>query len=285
MKLHVIETGNFKLDGGAMFGVVPKVMWNKLNPSDENNLCTWSMRCLLLETADRKILFDTGMGEKQDAKFKSHFHPHGESDLFSSLSNIGLSPEDITDVFITHFHFDHVGGAITKDSEGNLSPAFSKAKYWTTEKHYNWAMSPNARERASFLKENFVPLKEAGVLHYISDEQFGDWIEGIKIFHSYGHTEDMIIPIIPLPNGGKLVYCADLLPSQFHIGMPYVMSYDIRPLQTLKEKKVFLDYCHENNASFFFEHDPIAECGTLTINEKGRYAIEKTIDLKDLLAT
>jgi len=283
MKLSIIDTGYFKLDGGAMFGVVPKTLWNKQNPADENNLCTWSMRCLLIEKGDRKILIDTGIGFKQDEKFMSHFEPHGEDTLQSSLANKGLTLEDITDVLLTHLHFDHVGGAVTKDEEGNLLPYFPKATYWTNKKHFDWAYTPNFREKASFLKENFVPLADHGVLQYIDTEDGIEWLSGIRLYFSYGHTEAMMIPHIELPNGNTIIFCADQMPSSFHIRMPYVMSYDIRPLITIEERKWLYDKALDKNYYLFFEHDPVNAVGQLIKNEKGRFAINTDIVWEGIL--
>jgi glyoxylase-like metal-dependent hydrolase (beta-lactamase superfamily II) len=282
MKLHSIETGKFKLDGGAMFGVVPRQLWSSLNPPDENNMCTWSMRCLMIETDHRLILIDTGMGNKQDEKFRSHFQPHGEHDLIASIRDKGFEPEDITDVLITHFHFDHVGGAVSKNEKGDLLPAFPKATYWTSSEHYHWALDPNFREKASFLKENFVPLKENGVLKFVEVKQDIDWLEGIKLKFMFGHTEAMIVPVIHLGNGTKLAYMADLLPSTGHIRMPYVMSYDIRPLQTLKEKEAFFKEAIEEDFYLFLEHDPIHELCKIQRNEKGRFELEGTYGLQEI---
>lgn len=278
MKLSIIETGLFKLDGGAMFGVVPRTLWAKQNPPDEKNLCTWSMRCLLIETDDRKILIDTGIGNKQDERFMSHFEPHGNDSLKLSLSNKGLTPADITDVLITHFHFDHVGGAVMRDNNGDLLPYFPNAKYWTNQDHYDWAYTPNYREKASFLKENFVPLKDHSVLNYIPVEQGIEWLPGINIHFSFGHTEAMMIPHIQLPNGNVVVFCADQMPSSFHVRMPYVMAYDIRPLVTIEERKWLYDIALKDNYYLFFEHDPKHICGQLIKNEKGRFAINTNVD-------
>ncbi|MFZ1580812.1 MAG: MBL fold metallo-hydrolase, partial [Saprospiraceae bacterium] len=238
MKLHVLETGKFKLDGGAMFGVVPKRMWQKMHPADDDNLCTWQMRCLLVEDGNRKILIDTGVGSKQDDRFRSHFYPHDDIDFTESLAKIGLTTEDITDVFLTHFHFDHVGGALKRDAQGAIVPVFPNATYWSNEVHYNWALNPNAREAASFLKENFVPMRDQGILQMIDVQEGIKFSENISLSFVYGHTEAMMLPYISLPSGNTLIYCADLIPSHHHIQMPYVMAYDLRPLETMKEKKV-----------------------------------------------
>jgi len=284
MKFHSIETGKFKLDGGAMFGVVPRQLWSKLNPPDENNMCTWSMRCLLVESGGRKILIDTGMGNKQDERFRSHFEPHGEDDLIQSIKRKGFSAEDITDVLITHFHFDHVGGAVKKDKKGKLIPTFPNATYWSSDAHFDWAMDPNFRERASFLKENFQPLRDSGVMNFIDVEQDLEWIEGIKLKFMFGHTEAMMLPVFPLGESKKLVYMADLLPSTAHIRMPYVMSYDIRPLQTLKEKREFFEEAIDEDYFLFLEHDPFNELCRIEKNEKGRFALKETLSLKELHA-
>ncbi len=282
MKLSVINSGLFKLDGGAMFGVVPKQIWKNLNPPDERNLCTWTMRCLLIEVDDKKILVDTGMGDKQDDKFRSHFEPHGPDSLLGSLSKKGYQPEDITDVFLTHLHFDHCGGAVKKDDSGALIPTFPNATYWSNKTHYEWALNPNERERASFLKENFVPLKEAGVLKFVEEKEGIELWKGIKVKFVFGHTEAMMPLEINYKNR-KIIYCADLMPSSYHIGMPYVMSYDIRPLETLKEKELLLENAVSNNDILFFEHDAKFECGTVLKNEKGRIVLNETFHLEDIL--
>lgn len=270
MKISSVNTGFFKLDGGAMFGVVPKVMWQKLNPPDENNMCTWAMRCLLIQKEGKNILVDTGIGNKQDARFRSHFHPHGEENLIDSLAQKGLNPNDITDILFTHLHFDHSGGAVSKDEEGNFIPTFPKATYWTTQDHWEWAMNPNPREKASYLKENFVPLMDNGLIQFIDFEGKNEkeW-EGIQLRKLYGHTEGMMMLMIPY-NASKLVYCADLIPSMHHISLPYVMSYDLRPLETMKEKKKLLEEAVNNDWKLFFEHDPVNESCSLIRNEKGR---------------
>jgi glyoxylase-like metal-dependent hydrolase (beta-lactamase superfamily II) len=279
--LHSIIAGSFKLDGGAMFGVVPKVLWSKLNPPDENNLCTWALRCLLIDTGTRRILIDTGIGTKQDEKFMSHFKPSGHS-LHESLREKGFSSDDITDVFLTHLHFDHCGGALERDEDGKIVPAFANATYWTCKSHLEWALNPNARERASFLKENIVPLQEHGKLEFVPEGQGVEWMDGIHIRFGYGHTHAMMIPEISF-NGKTVVFCADLLPSSFHIGMPYVMSYDVQPLITLQEKEAFFADCLAKDAILFLEHDPIHECLTLTQDDRGRYVADKFFTLEDIL--
>lgn len=281
MKISTIETGFLKLDGGAMFGIVPKRLWQKLNPPDENNLCTWAMRCLLVETGDRKILIDTGIGDKQDAKFRAHFEPFGEKTLLMSLAEKGLQPEEITDVFLTHLHFDHVGGAVKYDTNYNLVPTFPNATYWSNERHWNWAMQPNEREKASFLKENFVPLREAGVVQFIDVQQDDlEWLPGFRIRFVYGHTEAMMVPILEV-NNQTFIYCADIMPSQYHIGMPYVMSYDVRPLITLEEKERILTEAVNYSQMLVFEHDPTTARATLKQDERGRIVVENLYpDLK-----
>ena len=281
MKIVVIDTGFFKLDGVAMFGVVPKQMWKKLNPPDENNMCSWSMRCLLVEHEGRVILFDTGMGDKQDEKFRRHFEPHGDSNLDKSLNSAGYSREDITDVFITHFHFDHVGGAVIRNENSQLLPRFPNAIYWTNELHYQWAYEANARERASFLKENFIPLKDQGVLKYIDVEDGVKFMDRITVDFYYGHTEAMMVPTIQLDTGKKLVFTADLLPSAHHVRMPYVMAYDVRPLETLRDKERFYEKALNSEYYILFEHDKDSKLGQLTKNDRGRYTI-KQATMEDL---
>lgn len=282
MQVKLIDTGYFKLDGGAMFGVVPKTLWQRLNPPDEKNLCTWAMRCLLIQDGERNILIDTGIGDKQGDKFRSHFEPHGEASLLGSLRKQGLAPEDITDVLLTHLHFDHVGGAVRYDSKGNLVPTFPNATYWSNEQHYNWAYEPNPREKASYLHENFVPLKKAGQLQFL-DVQKDDlpWLPGIRLRYVYGHTEAMMVPIIT-HNGQTLVYCADVIPSSFHIGMPYVMSYDLRPLHTMEEKARILQAAEEEGHYLLFEHDPATSCLNVHKDERGRIVPKEGIDVESV---
>ena len=250
-----------------MFGVVPKTIWDKTNPADENNLCTWAMRCLLVEDGDKLILIDTGIGNKQDARFFSHYYLHGDASLDSSLAAKGFHADDITDVFLTHLHFDHVGGAVKREND-TLVPAFKNATYWSNEQHWDWAVNPNEREKASFLKENILPIQQSGQLKFIGTE---DGLEFTRDFHLrfvFGHTDAMMLPLINY-NGKKILYMADLLPSVGHLPLPYVMAYDMFPLKTLYEKKIFLNEALENEYILYFEHDPVNECCTLQQTEKG----------------
>jgi glyoxylase-like metal-dependent hydrolase (beta-lactamase superfamily II) len=279
MKLHTIDTGYFKLDGGAMFGVVPKAMWQKLNPPDENNLCTWAMRCLLVEDGDRLILIDNGIGNKQDAKFLSHYHLHGDNTLDTSLAKAGFTRSDITDVFLTHLHFDHCGGSIERVN-GNLQPAFSNAVYWSNTQHWKWATEPNDREKASFLKENILPIESSGQLKFVIPEDKSVFTETISVRLFYGHTDAMMLPQIKYKDQ-TIVFMADLLPGIAHLPLPYVMAYDMFPLKTLGEKKRFLEEAVENNYILFFEHDPQTECCTLKRTEKGVRENQKLL-IKDI---
>ena len=275
MQLYTIETGFFKLDGGAMFGVVPKSIWNKLNPADENNLCTWALRCLLVKDDGRLILIDTGIGDKQDAKFFGHYHLHGQHSLDGSLAAHGFHRDDITDVFLTHLHFDHCGGSIIREGE-NLVPAFKNATYWSNEKHWEWAVSPNDREKASFLKDNIIPIQKSGQLKFVGQPKHQDvdalllasFADNFDVRFTCGHTESMMLPQITYKNR-TIVFMADLLPSAGHIPLPYVMAYDMFPLTTLGEKKSFLTEAAEKNYVLFFEHDAQRECCDLVQTEKG----------------
>jgi len=290
MKLYTIDTGFFKLDGGAMYGVVPKTIWNKLNPADENNLCTWALRCLLIEDGNRLILVDTGNGDKQDAKFFSHYYLHGDDTLEKSLAKHGFTSNDITDVFLTHLHFDHCGGAIKRAGD-KLIPAFKNATYWSNERHWKWATEPNEREKASFLKENILPIKESGQLKFIPIGTEASYIkpfasgitENLLVMAVSGHTDAMMLPVIKY-NNSTIVYMADLLPSVGHIPLPYVMGYDMFPLTTMREKKAFLQDAHENGYILFFEHDPKVECCTLQMTEKG-IRQKKVFALEEMMAT
>lgn len=282
-KVSVVETGYFKLDGGAMFGLVPRQLWEKLNPPDEKNRCTWSMRCLLVETGDRKILIDTGIGHKQGEKFRSHFEPHGEESLRASLEKQAISPEAITDVLLTHLHFDHVGGAVQYDEFGRPAPTFPNAAYWTNEPHYRWAINPNIREKPSFLPENFEPLRKAGRLHFIHPSADDvEWMPDIQLRFVYGHTEAMMAPIIDV-EGQTLVYCADVIPSHHHLRLPYIMAFDVRPLHTLEEKERIIEAALADRHLLFFEHDPQVACGFLAKDEKGRAVLEEPLELETAL--
>lgn len=274
IRLHTIHTGYFKLDGGAMFGVVPKSIWNKLNPADENNLCTWAMRCLLVEESDRLILIDTGIGDKQDARFFSHYHLSETKSIPDALGEKGFSVDDVTDVLLTHLHFDHVGGAVIRN-HGELEPVCPKATYWTSEMHWHWATHPNPREKASFLTENILPLQESGRLRFVDPDRH--FSPGIRLRFVSGHTESMILPQIRYGNR-TIVYMADLLPSIAHLPIPYVMAYDMFPLKSLQEKTDFLREALQENFVLYFEHDPVHECCTLQQTEKGIRAL-KTFEL------
>jgi len=285
MKLYTINTGYFKLDGGAMFGVVPKSMWNKINPADENNMCTWALRCLLIEDGNRLILIDNGIGNKQDAKFFSHYYLHGDDKLDGSLAKYGFHRDDITDVILSHLHFDHCGGSIVREGD-KLVPAFKNATYWSNEEHWGWATQPNDREKASFLKENILPIQESGQLKFAEHwfnkklEQPGwhteisgllpniKFSDTISLRYASGHTDSMMLPQITYKDK-TIVFMADLLPSTGHIPIPYVMAYDMFPLVTLYEKKAFLTEAAENNYILFFEHDAQTECCDLQMTEKG----------------
>ena len=271
MKLYSIETGLFKLDGGAMFGVVPKSLWSKRYEPDSNNLCTWAMRCLLVEYSDKLVLVDTGIGNKQSEKFFGHYFLHGDSTLDNSLAKHGFHRDDITDVFLTHLHFDHCGGAIEWNSNKNgYRPAFKNATYWSQEDHWKWATEPNAREKASFLKENILPIQESGQLKFVSSN--GDFTEeifpGFKALLVNGHTEAQMIPHISY-NDQTIVFMADLLPSHAHVPLPWVMGYDTRPLLTLSEKEQFFQQAITNDYTLMFEHDAIHERGKLIQTERG----------------
>ena len=281
MKLYTINAGYFKLDGGAMFGVVPKSIWQRTNPADENNLCTWAMRCLLVQDADRLILIDNGIGYKQDERFLKHYHLHGDDTLERSLSKNGFSKDDITDVFLTHLHFDHCGGSIERLQDDSLVPAYKNATYWSNKEHWDWAVHPNDREKASFLKENILPIQESGQLKFIDTSDGIAFTEHIRIRFAYGHTDAMMLPQISY--GEKtILYMADMLPSIGHIPMPYVMAYDMFPLKTLNEKKKFLEEALQNNYILFLEHDPVNECCTLQETEKG-IRVKDTFKLSDIL--
>ena len=278
MNLQVINTGNFKLDGGAMFGVVPKSMWSKVNPPDENNMCSWAMRCLLIEDDERVVLIDNGLGAKQSEKFFSFLYLFGDDNLNSSLNKAGYTENDITDMFLTHLHFDHCGGGVQSNSNGEPGLTFKNAQYWSNKAHWEWAINPNAREKASFLKENLLPMQEMGHLNFVEqDSPFNN----VDILYLDGHTEKMMLPKIKY-NEHTIIFVADLLPSIAHIQLPWIMSYDVRPLLTLQEKISFLNQVADNNYILFFEHDPVVECCTLKHTEKG-VRVDQTFPLKDIL--
>lgn len=279
MNLHTINTGFFKLDGGAMFGVVPKSIWQKSNPADSNNLCSWAMRCLLIEDGNRLILIDNGIGNKQDDKFLGHYFLHGDDTLDKSLAAKGFNRADITDVFLTHLHFDHCGGSIERVGD-KLVPAFKNASYWSNKQHWEWAINPNDREKASFLKENILPIQESGQLRFVANEDGVQFQDDIKIRFAFGHTDAMMLPQINY-KGRTIVYMADLLPSVGHIPLPYVMAYDMFPLQTLNEKKTFLAEAATNNYILYLEHDPINECCMLQHTEKG-VRLAETFNLDEI---
>jgi glyoxylase-like metal-dependent hydrolase (beta-lactamase superfamily II) len=267
MKLYSINTGHFMLDGGAMFGVVPKSLWNKVNPADENNMCSWAMRCLLVETDDRLILIDNGMGNKQDDKFFSYYYLHGEDTLVKSLAKYGFTPEDITDNVLTHLHFDHCGGGIKWNKDRTKFEAvFPNATYHVTKGQWETALKPNAREKASFLKENILPMQELGQLKFIENE--GELFPDFSLKFVNGHTDAMALPIIKYKDK-TIVYMADLIPAHYHVPMPWIMAYDIRPLETMHEKEGILPEAAENGHILFFEHDPNVECCTVEKTERG----------------
>ncbi|MEI6434344.1 MAG: MBL fold metallo-hydrolase [Bacteroidota bacterium] len=267
MKLIPISTGNLKLDGGAMFGVVPKVMWSKLYPCDENNLCNWSMRCLLIVDGDRKILIDCGIGDKQSEKFFANYYLNGDDSLVKSLAAVGFSVDDITDVILTHLHFDHAGGAVRwNEGKTEYEVTFKNATYHASRRQWEWATNPNNREKASFMKENILPIREKGRLNLLEED--GGLLPHVSYRIFNGHTDGQVIPFIEY-NGKTIIYMADLLPSVAHIPLPYVMSYDTRPLITLAEKEVFMNEAAEKGYILFFEHDIRFECCTVEKTEKG----------------
>jgi len=282
MRLYPINTGNFKLDGGAMFGVVPKSLWQRTNPADANNMCSWSMRCLLIEDGDRLMLIDTGIGDKQSEKFFSYYYLFGDDSLKANIEALGFGLGDITDVILTHLHFDHCGGGIARNKDGEFRPFFKNATYWSNEKHWNWAINPNSREKASFLSENILPIQESGQLKFIN--RTSDFVQNvfpnIDFLFADGHTESQMIPHINY-NGKTIVFMADLLPSTGHIPLPYVMGYDTRPLLTLTEKERFLAKAAADNYILFLEHDFSNECCTLKMTDRG-VRLDETFKLNQL---
>ncbi|MBB2949780.1 MBL fold metallo-hydrolase [Sphingobacterium sp. JUb56] len=278
MQLYTIETQNFKLDGGAMFGVVPKSIWHKTNPADANNMCTWTNRLLLIEDGVKLILIDTGLGDKQSEKFFGHYYIHGDNSIDKSLAKYGFNREDITDVILTHLHFDHCGGAIVREGE-KLRPSFTKANYWSNAEHWNWATNPNPREKASFLEENIKPIQESGQLKFVEKEKnpFGP---DIQIRYAHGHTESMMLPQIKYKDK-TILYMADLLPSVGHIPLPYVMGYDVRPLTTMEERKNYWEEIVDQEYILFLEHDAGNACCTLQHTEKG-IRLKDSFQLSDI---
>lgn len=269
-KFIAIETGNFKLDGGAMFGVVPKSIWNKNYPSDENNLCNWAMRCMLYDDGTNKVLVDTGIGNKQDAKFMGHYYLNGDASLLHSLALAGYKPEDITHVLLTHLHFDHCGGAVYRNEAGLLKTTFPNAVYWVSKKQWEWANNPNGREKASFLPENFKPIEESGQLVLVHNENY--LLPNLRVRFFDGHTDGQMLPFFEY-NNKTLVYMADMLPSSAHLPMPYIMSYDTRPLLTLDERKWFYEEAAQHNYTLFLEHDLHTQCMQISKTDKSYQSI------------
>ncbi len=284
MKLYPIESGNFKLDGGAMFGVVPKSLWSRTNPADASNMIDMAARCLLIENGDRLTLIDTGMGNKQSEKFFGYYYRWGDYSLEKSLSKFGFHPDDVTDVFMTHLHFDHCGGSVqwNKDRTG-YEPAFKNATFWSNARHWDWAIDPNRREKASFLKENILPMQESGQLKFVADPK-NDYSEvnemDFGIFFADGHTEKQMLPHIQYKDK-TIVFVADLLPTAGHLPIPYVMGYDTRPLLTLPEKEKFLNAAANNNYYLFLEHDAHNEIITVKHTEKG-VRLDKSFSFDEL---
>ena len=281
MKLHSIETGNFMLDGGAMFGVVPKALWEQTNPSDAYNRIKMAARSLLIEDGDKLVLIDTGMGNKQSDKFYGNYALWGDNTLDSSLKKAGFHRNDVTDVFLTHLHFDHCGGAIQFSSSGVLEPAFKNAKFWSHQNHWDWAINPNPREKASFLSENILPISESGQLNLLSgtEKQLSQPELGFNILLMDGHTEKQMLPVIKYKEK-TIVFTADLIPTVGHIPVPYIMSYDTRPLITLKEKTSFLESANNESWFLFMEHDPFNEVVSVKMTEKG-LSFDKSTTLKE----
>ena len=283
MNLYPISAGNFKLDGGAMFGVVPKSLWQKTNPSDSDNLIDLTARCMLIESGSRLILVDAGMGDKQSEKFFSYYKPWGDDSLVKSINNAGFSIDEITDVFLTHLHFDHCGGSTVLNSNNVSVPLFKNAKYWSNKNHWEWATNPNSREKASFLKENLSPIEESGQLCFLDVKSpgFNHYNElGLDVLFVDGHTEKQMIPKVSY-NGKEIVFMADLLPTAGHIPLPYIMGYDVRPLTTLEEKRSFLNLAVQEEYCLFMEHDANNEIITLKNTEKG-IRFGGSFNLKDL---
>lgn len=273
MKLHVIDAGNFKLDGGAMFGVVPKTLWSKQIPADDLNLCSWKMRCLLIEHGKQLVLIDTGMGHKQDARWQGFYYRHGETDLLGSIRKAGFEPTDVTDVILSHLHFDHCGGAVQWNaSRDGYEPTFANARYWTASGQWQLAMQPNAREKATFLTENIMPLSDRGVLHYLDQQEVWPF-EFMDIRYAFGHTEQMMLPVVNYV-GKKVIFMADLVPSHAHLPVPWVMGYDTQPLQSMVEKEALLKEAAAQQYVLYFDHDPFFDCCTVQQTERGIRVLE-----------
>lgn len=279
MELYVVNTGFFKLDGGAMFGVVPKTLWSRTNQADENNLCTWAMRSLLVVEGNRIVLIDNGIGDKQDARFFSHYYLHGDDSLEKSLKKLGVGTHQITDNFLTHLHFDHCGGGVKYGSHGQYEMTFPRATYWSNKEHWQWATVPNPREKASFLEENILPMQELGQLDYIALDK-KSFFPGFDFITADGHTDKQMLPKIQY-KGKTVVFVADLLPSVGHIPLPYVMGYDTRPLLTMDEKAKFLEEAAREEYILFLEHDPLNECCTVKMTDKG-VRLDQTFRLDEI---
>ena len=283
LNLYPIIAGNFMLDGGAMFGVVPKAVWQKTNPADNNNMVKIAARCLLIEDGNKLVLIDTGMGNKQSEKFFGYYYRWGEDSLESSLRKYGFHADNITDVFLTHLHFDHCGGGVTRLGERSFETTFKNAKYWSNKNHWNWATDPNKRESASFLKENILPIEESGQLHYLEKNKKSYLTKsdlGFDVLFVDGHTEKQMVPVVSY-KGQKIAFAADLVPTHGHVPLPYIPGYDVRPLISLKEKELFLNFCHENSVFLFFEHDASVELCSLKKTDRGVQLNEK-VTLLDL---
>ncbi|MEP7268012.1 MAG: MBL fold metallo-hydrolase [Saprospiraceae bacterium] len=279
MILKSVLAGTFKLDGGAMFGVVPKKIWSKLLPPDENNLCSWAMRCLYIENGDRKILIDTGLGNKQSDRFFSYYEPKGDILIQDALKTAGIDPDSITDILFTHLHFDHVGGALFKNESGDIKFAFPNARHFVHKEHWNNAITPNAREKASFLKENLEPLADRIIFLEDNDSSF-EQLEFVKV---NGHTIGMILPLIHFSAEKKILYCADLFPAVHHIPLPYIMAYDMQPLITLKEKETILTRAINEDIALFFEHDYLNEIAIVGKAGDDKYFVKSCTTLEDYL--
>jgi len=277
MELNLINTGYFKLDGGAMFGVVPKSLWSRANPADDNNLCSWAMRSLIIKAGNRAFVVDSGMGDKQSDKFFSHYYLHGNDSLAKGLQQADVGFDEVTDAFLTHLHFDHCGGGVKREGQ-KLIPAFAKATYWSNKAHWQWATEPNPREKASFLAENIKPMQDSGQLEFVNTN--GDDRLPFDIITVDGHTEKQMLPKLSY-KGKTLVFMADLLPSVGHIPLPYVMGYDIRPLLTMSEKQMFLSEAADNGYVLILQHDPVNECCTVKHTEKG-VRLDQVFAFKDI---